>query len=608
VTQSVNPSRIERSKLKLRGSANCARRNIVPPRAELFPWHLQKIAPPNVMFAHVFTTAKRILSRSPSVQGRAEESNDPTSGELKTDPDADMVTTRRGTGVDVPGESTPRSTPRSSTRKGAGKRELRALELEETPTAAKRRRKSVGTKEQPQQEAKEDVTESSTKASAPAVEAQNEGDIQAEISETIVVAMPVRTKGKSNSPISENKTSSSRRGSPKVIIHKRVSSHTSAEASPTKSTPEEDLVPTKDTVYRTPVAQQSGLVSATPATHLEREGSPTPKASTQPKKRTPKSNKKSTRRDKMAEQTSEMKEAPTPKTSFPDEIPSSTWESDQTPVATQDAVATSTPSVKKLHKRFGSGEPSGIAAPTTIIDAPSASKEHEAEIDGNQLDGDDGSDSDEAPDMVTTATAASKALATAEETSRAHLAQQEKQEERKQQRADRIAQEQDEKRKRDGKKAKKLAKRQAREARTTRADSTPPRAPLDVDMSALPALLPDAILEAAGDRRPASPPPMQTGKTAEQLQKEKLNRHIKFLDRSEKPLKDVKKGSVNVSVLAQQNALLAPKVNRSTKNVREHWLKGRQQEKKGKRGSSKQFKKMERRVVGSGGFLRSRDD
>ena len=87
-----------------------------------------------------------------------------------------------------------------------------------------------------------------------------------------------------------------------------------------------------------------------------------------------------------------------------------------------------------------------------------------------------------------------------------------------------------------------------------------------------------------------------------------MNRHIKFLERGEKPIKDVKKGKVNVSVLSQRNMLLAPKVNRDTKNIREHWLKGREADRKGRGGrKAMNFKKMERRTAPKG-FLRGGDD
>ncbi|KAF2676687.1 hypothetical protein K458DRAFT_321428 [Lentithecium fluviatile CBS 122367] len=494
-----------------------------------------------------------------------------------------MVTTRRGAGVDVPGE-----TPRSSAKRARGKRELRELEIEGTPTAAKRRRKS-------------------------AAEAQNGAGTEEDVFDAVAVAIPDRTRGKSKSPNNEEREPFSRRGSPKVVIPKKPSSHTSPEGSPTKGALEDDLVPTQETAFHTPGATQASSVYATPAIQLERQGSPTPTTGAKAKKSTPASTRRSARQTKKAESLVETKDV-APTSSLPDEIPSSTWESDQAPIATQVSVPASTPTAKKLHTRFGSEElvdfPSSFEMNMqghALYDHHGAPEGLEANANEAQFD-DSASDSDEAPEVVTAATAASKAKAAAEETSRAHQAQQQKDTRRKQKRAERIAEEQAERRKREEKKARKLAKLQSRESRAKRPASTPPRAPLDVDMSNLPALLPDSILEAVGDRRPPTPPPVRTSKTAEQIQKEKLSRHIKFLERGDKPIKDMTKGSVNVSVLAQQNALLAPKVNRNTTNIREHWLKGRQQEKRGKKAMSKgQFKKMERRAVG-GGFLRGGDE
>jgi U3 small nucleolar RNA-associated protein 16 len=553
------------------------------------------------MLTHVLSTAKRIFSRSPSFQGREEDASNPIPANLESDASANMVTTRRGTGVDV----TPMSTPASSTRKTRGKRELRSLEIEETPIAAKRRRTLVGAtpyhNAQAQEEAEEDATATPTQAPEPTIEVADEADIQDEISDTIAVSIPLRTKERSSSVVVESKTPLSRRGSPKVIIRKRSSG--SSEASPTESAPAEGLPSTQDVFY-TPVAQRSSPPPATSTAQSNREGSITPKATSQTKKRTPKSASKS--RKAAAKQYLESDVDPAPTSNLPDEIPSSTWESEQAPISTLDSVPQSTPS-KKAHKRFGSEEPLDVAAPTPVENAPEVTAEQEA----NKVD-DDGSDSDDAPEMVTTATAVSKARATAEETLRAHQAQQEKEQKRKQQRAERLAEEQAEKRKREEKREKKLAKRQAREERASGADPALPDTSLDIDMKSLPALLPDSILQAAGDRRPASPPASRSHKTAEQLRKEKLNRHIKFLEHGEKPVKDKKKGSINVSVLAQKNKLLAPKVNENSKGIREHWLKGRQREKisSGKKANFKnKFRKMERRAVGGGGgFLRGRDD
>ncbi len=96
-------------------------------------------------------------------------------------------------------------------------------------------------------------------------------------------------------------------------------------------------------------------------------------------------------------------------------------------------------------------------------------------------------------------------------------------------------------------------------------------------------LLPDSLLNAIDEQRPPTPPPEKRGKTAEERRKEKLSHHIKFLERSQKPIKDVKKGKLKVAVLAQQNKVLPPKVNRDTRNMREHWLKGRTEKRRGKK-------------------------
>jgi hypothetical protein len=71
----------------------------------------------------------------------------------------------------------------------------------------------------------------------------------------------------------------------------------------------------------------------------------------------------------------------------------------------------------------------------------------------------------------------------------------------------------------------------------------------------------------------------------------------------------MKKGKLSVAVLGQHNRVLPPKVSRNTKNVREHWLKGRKMEKK--KGGKPNFgfaNKVERRPHGSRGFLRNGDD
>ncbi|ORY15196.1 U3 snoRNA associated-domain-containing protein [Clohesyomyces aquaticus] len=203
--------------------------------------------------------------------------------------------------------------------------------------------------------------------------------------------------------------------------------------------------------------------------------------------------------------------------------------------------------------------------------------------------------------MVTAASARSTTQAAMADAVRARKAQEEKEKLKRKERAERIAQEQEEKKKREEKKAKNLAKIEAKQKPVEE------QAPL-LDIRNLPALLPESFLEAAGDARPPTPPPVKAGKSEKELHKEKLNRHIKFLEQSEKPIKDVKKGPVNVRVLAQQNMLLAPKVNRGTRNIREHWLKGRHQEKRDKNGRRKmELHKLERRAPGRG-FLRGEEE
>jgi U3 small nucleolar RNA-associated protein 16 len=586
-----------------------------PGRGSRFPaWRQYKnIFCANVMFARVFDTAKRILSRSPSYQGESEEASQgiPRSADGAAE-DETMVTTRRGTGT----TGSVQSTPASSTRSVRGKRHLE-LEIQETSTPTKRRRKAVA-KEEPATEEVGDGAQDSIEASA---------DADADSS---IKSIPVRTRSQQSVDLTLASTPVARRGSPKILI---------SEPASVRSADGGD-------VFYTP-AQHS---FATTADEEDREGSITPRPTSKATKSTPASGKGSGKRGRPRKHG----KADTPEKShiastLAEEIPSSTWESEQAPlspikldntakstdesgvsetqqeadaddvrpagteempskdqvqdlaslgIAYEDVAPDTTVVLPRKHKRFGSEEPATMILQDEPTEASAA-----AEIEDN------GSDSDEAPEMVTTSVAASKVKATAEEAMRARQAQQAKEDKRRQERADRMAQEQAEKREREEKKARKLAKSQAKLARQQqREGSSPARAPMDIDMHNLPDLLPDSILEAAGDRRPPTPPPARGGKTEEELRKEKLNRHIKFLDHGEKPIKDVKKGKVNVSVLAQRNALLAPKVNRDTKNIREHWLKGREANRKGRGGrKATTFKKMERRSV-PGGFLRGGDD
>ena len=458
------------------------------------------------MFAQLFKSARRALSRTPSSDNLDTLDTHDT---LNT-----MVTTRRGT--ETPGmAATPRSTSTSAStsKKRIGKRELDALD---TPTQTKRQRKA--------EEADADATPRPT------------------------------------SPLAIR-----RRASPSAVAQ----------------TPASD-----DAVFETP-DQGPASVYETPATRRKvSQGSPTPRA----KGRTPAALRQST---------------------LADEIPSSTQEEsegadddddadDATPAASP--AAASAPAT--AHVRFGSEEPVTNTQNPERHTAPAPEPAAEEE----QVDDDDASDSDEAPEVVTVASATSRAQAADADAKRARSAQQEKERLKREARAARIAEEQAAKQARAEKKAAKLA-RQA--ARTQQAEDAAEPAPVSFSAlpTTLPALLPTALLDSIDAVRPPTPPPVRAGKTDEERRREKLNHHIKFLERTDKPAKDVKKGKLSVAVLAKQNRVLPPKASRDSRNVREHWLKGRRAEKSGKvKGSKGRLTKgkVERRV-GGGGFLRGED-
>lgn len=597
------------------------------------------------MLAHVFDAAKRILSRSPSYQGDSEvtDQNIPRSAQADAEDNA-MVTTRRGTGT-APSVD---STPASSVRQTRGKRHLE-IEIQQTPTASKRRRKGVS-KEDPATGEEDEQAQSNVEAHA-----DTEQD---EDPDFVTKAMPHRTKNKKTYDSTEFRTPIARRSSPKILIPTKDSTDEAHES----ETPSSQV-----DIFYTP-AQQSFTL---PAEEDEREGSLTPRPTAKAAKTTPASGKGSGKRGRPRKNPVPTTVEDTPvKPNIPDEtpdeildeIPSSTWNSEQAPlspadhnddseasvisnkvngnpaildennsseelqeqdvasmktdatgeprkdqvenlaslsVAYEDSAPDTAAGPQRRHKRFDSEEPDDVLE-TTMHAAP----EQEAKADDDNY----ASDSDDAPEMITTSAAVSKAKAAAAEASHARQAQQAKEEKRRQERADRITQEQAEKREREEKRQRKLIKSQAKlERQQQRQASSPPQAPTDLNMRDLPDLLPESILEAAGDRRPPTPPFVRGGKTKGEVRQEKMNRHIKFLDRSEKPIKDLKKGKVNVSVLSQRNELLAPKVNRNTKSIREHWLKGREADRKGSGKNGRSFKKMERRATPKG-FLRGGDD
>ncbi|KAF2126211.1 hypothetical protein P153DRAFT_399664 [Dothidotthia symphoricarpi CBS 119687] len=519
------------------------------------------------MFAQLFDSAKRILNPASPAQEQPEETAEP---KLRRHIDITMVVTRRGAGTDTPRSET--ATPRSSSRKRIGKRELEGLE---TPTisAAKRQKKVA-----PQKKEIEETPE----PDAPSPE------VAGESSDTIDVAVPELDFSEADKlPIRR------RAGSPRVVVAHKPSPP--VEDSVADLHDDEEATPTQDNAFHTP-EQQASSVYATPATRRKQEASPTPKVKST-KDRTPASAKKSGRKTKPDETTPRALK-------FVDEIPSSTQESEQTPIASQSAPTTASP-LKKAHVRFGSEEPQVDLALLAALQPTPAQPE--------MNDGDDSaSDSDEAPDVVTTASAASKLKLAEADAARARAralqVQQEKERSQRTAREQRLASERAEKLKREEKKAAKLAKALAKQTQhSSSASAQAPTTPLDPHN--LPALLPDALLSAIDHARPPTPPPERHAKTDEQRRKEKLNHHIKFLERGDTLPKDVRKGKLSVAVLRGQNKVLPPKANRDSRNVREHWLKGRKVEKR--KGGKANFlhSRVERRAHGGGsrGFLRGED-
>lgn len=505
------------------------------------------------MFNHLYNTAKRILSRSPSVQDRSSELRDtpPTSHHFEVS----MVTTRRGT--ETPGQDSS-ATPQSTGKRRALKRDIETID---TPTAAKRQKRST-----PKKKAVEEVQSTQDDEDAPSP------------LEVIADSIDVLPRTRTASSTQEGKLPIRRRSSPQVIVDKL--SPPSAEVEDTEEAIAEDAPTPTPATENAPVERDD--VATTPTATKKAQDSPTPRA------------KRANGRKRSSQ--GDAKEVA-------DEIPSSSFESEQAvPIENTESQP------KKAHVRFGSEEPEVTLESTTINLQGHQRYEAEQAAQGEIADSeDDASDSDEAPEVVTTSTAASKAAASRQDAARAQLAAQEKERQKRKAREQRIVTEQAEKRKREEKKAKKLAKQLAKQQKAQddeAVDTTEPSKSLSksVDLSGL---LPTSLLSNIPDQRAPTPPQERSGKTEEELRQEKLNRHIKFLERSEKGVKDVKKGKLSVAVLGQRNKVLPPKANRGTRDVREKWLKGRQGD--ARRGPKGIGGTMERRTFGKKGFLRAED-
>ncbi|KAF1927441.1 uncharacterized protein M421DRAFT_93291 [Didymella exigua CBS 183.55] len=440
----------------------------------------------------------------------------PTDTPTDTPDTAIMVTTRRGT--ETPGMA---ATPASSAKKAAGKRELDALD---TPTRVKRQRKTT-------------VELTRTLRSTP-----RKGSTQEPAEEAVDDTADDTADDATPRPDKPSPLAIRRRSSPHVVVE-----------------------PAHD-AFHTPEPASSEAAFVTPFTSKKGpEGSPTPKAAD------------------SATPAAANKARGRPKKAHKDDAP------------------------PQAHVRFGSAEPvankdaadededaADKGKDVADKDEDAADKDEDAadkdKDDSDDDSGDDsGDDSDEAPDMLSTSQAASQAAAAHADTSRALAAQSEKARKKREARLQRLVDEQAAKRKRDALKAQRAAARAKKAARLSAVaepddggDSTRPPVDTDADAdmgraTALPSLLPDALLATLGDVRPPTPPPRESaGRTAEDLRRAKLSHHIKFLEQTSRAPKDRRAGKHHVAVLAAQSSALPPKVSRSTKGVREAWLKGRQ--------------------------------
>jgi U3 small nucleolar RNA-associated protein 16 len=82
---------------------------------------------------------------------------------------------------------------------------------------------------------------------------------------------------------------------------------------------------------------------------------------------------------------------------------------------------------------------------------------------------------------------------------------------------------------------------------------------------ALPALLPDEILNAEPVFRLPSPPPEQ---------EQKSTRQHKFFTEVDRPAKDLHRGDVTIRVLEDKKHMLPPKSSKSGRNVKAAWMAG----------------------------------
>ncbi|PYH44241.1 uncharacterized protein BP01DRAFT_321624 [Aspergillus saccharolyticus JOP 1030-1] len=218
-------------------------------------------------------------------------------------------------------------------------------------------------------------------------------------------------------------------------------------------------------------------------------------------------------------------------------------EQEETPVAAPQQI-------KKKHFRFDSEEPE-VPAMAEVAETPQSLEEEE-----------DSSD-DEAPEAVDNSAQLSKIRMEAKRQERAkQIEEQLKRDKRKQL---------DDLRKLQAKSTSK--KREAEDQLSESTETLQGTTTESARRSALPALLPDDILNAAPDVRPPTPP-------AEEMRivRPKPTK-LRFLDKKEKAPKDLQMGDVTIRVLdgdvsrnKKSKTTLPPKATKSSQNARQVWL------------------------------------
>jgi U3 small nucleolar RNA-associated protein 16 len=213
------------------------------------------------------------------------------------------------------------------------------------------------------------------------------------------------------------------------------------------------------------------------------------------------------------------------------------------------------PASKTKHFRFDSEEP----------ELPVEMETEAPEPQQKGQDNEDSSDDDEAPEAIDNSAQMSKIRLEAKKQERARQIEEQLRKEKRKQL--------DELRKQQAKQKEvtKLAPGSADDQLSESTETLRGSTTQDARRSALPALLPDEILNAAPVARPPTPPLEELN-----ISHKKPNK-LKFLDATEKRPKDVKLGDVTIRVLDENptkkaKTILPPKASKTGQNAKQNWL------------------------------------